>query len=483
MGKSCISHRRSLGSTSTSQYPRVEDNEPLSSYYQRALQIDLPCYIESFDGYLPHTQELSSKKQTSTYTEAKSRTTPCESQVPNHSDRCGENSLKIVAGNLPNGRRVEESGTIAGKDNWTSLPESQTENLVAGKILSQSNIVEQQSENATKVPSEIIEQLRRLKNIDDPETTQVAEKLLAFISKLPTWESSKPKHRRLPERRSLDLDISRNQNNANITGDPFGFYDDCGGPNASFVKMGDRKPAAQCNKSKLLGTKAAESEQGSILKDAEEIKDSHFDIIEFSKQQVIETDRKSLLISETLDQMPSLTVTLASSRRNSIKEDCTNDGCLTSQEDLALESITSKIDELDNKITKSTQKITNLRRQSLDLLADGHDSSDSDDEGGKNFSLLFLEKEIHRWQYQKNKLANEREKLVTKLQHKLVDNSSTPVSSPERSKDCPTRITEATELANTLLKSATFSESSTSSNPSSLEDNTKVVHGVKFKSS
>jgi len=473
MGKSCISHRRSNRSTSTGQYPNVEDNEPLSSYHEKTFQIDMPCYIVSFDGYQPHTEELSSKIQTSACTDVQPLTTPGERQVPNHYNRTWETSLKIDAGDLPTGRKVEESATIAADDNT----------IFAGKRDSESNIVDQQSEKQglqdTKVPSEIIDQLRRLKNTNDPETNQAAEKLLDFISKLPNLESSKPKQSRLPVRRSLDLDISRNENRTNITGKLFGSYDNCDRPKASFAKMVGRKPAAKYNTSKLLGTKATECEQGNILKDDEEMKDSNFDIIEFSKQQVIETDRKSLLISETLDRMQSLTVTLATSRRNSIKDDSTNDGCVTTEEDPALESLTSKIDELDKKIEKSMQKITRLRRQSLDLFADQHYSSCSDDEEGKNknLSLLFLEKEIHRWQDQKNKLADEREKLVTKLQSKLVDKiSSTPVNvSPKNNKDCPPRIfIEATEQANALLVPITFSGSSTLSNPSSLQDNRKV---------
>jgi len=469
---SCTSHKRSFQSNAAYQYNDEDDEQVSSSWHQRGLQIGLPCYLESSDGHQPSLPDTSPKKQTHTsrvFTkEVKSLANTCLSQLPNNLNRTGETSLKIDAGDLPKERTESGSTTIAADDNSSSLLEPRKEFVVASKIDLELNVVKQQPENlelhVTNIPREIYDQLRRLKNTDNPETKEVAEKLLDWITQLPSWEKSKQQRVASMMGRSLDLEIFTRENSANKIGELLGFNDDLDSFSMSTASVGEgAKLGAKYETLKSPATKPTGNAHDSMLKD-----DHHSELYELSKQQIIKTRRESMLLSETLNKMPSLRLSLTSNRRSIIEVGTPTVGSMSSEDNAALEVI----DDLDKKINKSMQKITALRRKSLNLLADGDDSDNSDDEKSKNISLLLLEKEIHRSQEQKNELLNEREKIIAELQSKLITSTSINYSA-KKSKDCPTMVNmDVTELANIAVNSES---PSIESNPCSSEDNSLIT--------
>jgi len=164
----------------------------------------------------------------------------------------------------------------------------------------------------------------------------------------------------------------------------------------------------------------------------EKMKYSDIDILEFSKEQLILNRLKSTKMFGFLENMPSLTQSLATTKRANVKEGSIL-GCdeilEELSEDIRMKSLISNIDELDVKICKSTQKLTELRRKSLNILTGGCYSG-AFDKRGKNISFVTLEQEIVRWQDHKKKLVEERNRFVTKL-HQVT---STPlIYSPTKS--------------------------------------------------
>jgi len=473
---SCTSHKRSFNSNSAYQYD--EDDEQLSSsWHQKGLQIGLPCYMESSDGHLPSLPDPSKTEQTNTsraFTkDVKSLSNKCANQFPQKHNRKEETSLIIDAVDVPKERTVQCSDTIAVDDNSTSLLESRQESVFTSKTDFELNAVKQQSENldlnVTSIPPGILDHFKRLKNTGSPETKEVAEKLLDWITNLPNWENSKQPQVTSIMSRSLDLDIFSKENSANKINEVFDFNDDSDSFSMNTDSAGCGKVLAQvqCETSKLLGTNHTGNAHESMLKD-----DHQVELFEFSKKQIIKTRRESILLSETLEKMPSLRTSLNNNQRSLMEESTTTDGCMSPQDNAALEVMTAEIDELDKKVNKSMQKITALRRQSLDLLADVDFSGNSDDEKCMNISLLLLEKEIHRWQDHKSKLMAEREKIIAKLQSELI--SSTPINfSPSKNKDYPSGVNmEVTELANITFNSESQSTASIRYSP---EDNFKIT--------
>jgi len=466
---SCTSHKRSFQSNSAYQYDE-DDDQMSSSWHQKGLQIGLPSYMESSE-HLPSLPDPPTAKQTNTSRasakDVKSLSSTCATQLPHKHDRSEETPSKIDAGDLPKARTVQGSDTIAVDDNSISVLESMKESVFASKIDPELNAVKQQSENlelhVTSIPPEILDHFTRLKNTGNPETKEVAEKLLDWIAKLPSWENSKQPRVENMISRSLDLDIFIKENDANEIGEVLGLNDESDSFSMNTDSEGGGRVPALYETSKFPGIEPTGNAHDSMPKD-----DHHVELFEFSKQQIIKTRRESMLLSETLEKMPSLKLSLNNSRTNNMEEGYITDECMSSEDNAALEVMTSEIDELDKKVNKSMQKITALRRQSLDLLADGDDSGNSDDEKCMNVSLLLLEKEIHRWQDHKGKLMDEREKIIAKLQSELI--TSTPINfSPRKNKDYPPGVNmEGTELANIAVNSES---PSTESNRCSTEDN------------
>jgi len=195
----------------------------------------------------------------------------------------------------------------------------------------------------------------------------------------------------------------------------------------------------------------------------EKMKNSDSDMLEFSKEQVILSRLKSTKMFGFLENMPSLTQSLAKTKRANLNE-CSIWGCNEIleelYEDIGLKSLISEIDELDVKICKSTQKLTELRRRSLNILTGGCYSG-AFDQSGKKFSFVSLEKEIIRWQDHKKKLVEERNRIITKL-HEII---STPlIYSPTKS-ELPrlgdtTKITELDfQIPSNSIRSNSITES------------------------
>lgn len=361
--------------------------------------------------------------------------TPFKFQLSPHNDRKWESWLKIDEEDLPRGRTSEGSLTITADNDSTSLPESIQERPKVSKIGSNPGLVKQLSPKkrfeATNLPPEILGQLRKLVSKGNPETKAAIEHILLCIKKVPTSQNNKPQRVRNMKSKSWDLNINAKENNVKLTRELVSHYDNRDLSMTSFVSA-ESEIIAQCDLFDLSETDTGENEptisgphdclgnlKTNILKNDEEMKGSHFDIVEFSKQQVIRSRRKSMVMTEALHNMPSI-AQLLESGKDSLQESSINDECVMSQKEIGLETIISKIDELEKKIDKSTQKITQFQRKSFDILTDGDDSGDRDEEG-KNLSFLFAEKEIQRWQDHKKKLVNERDELMTKLNNKLLD--------------------------------------------------------------
>jgi len=453
----CGSHIRSAQSApSVRKHPNVEYDTPAgrSSKGKESLRISLPYYIESSDGHLPFSPELTSMNKSTDVdfypnTDKKPLSTPCLYQSSLHNDRKLESSLNIDV-------------SVTMDDNWTSPADSAEECSSAGKI-DFLNPVEQQPQNlgfgVTNLPPEILEQLRKLVIADCPEAKDVAEQLLAWIAKLPTLENSMQLQVVKIMSSSLDLSICGKENNINITSELVFDNGACNWSSSSLASMECGQIVAQGHSLKLIGSDSGES---LILSDGEDLlcesigslkDDEKMDMFEFSKRQVIKSRRKSFAMSQFLEKLPSLSQSLASSKRASNKELSISDRYAISpedQEDSGLESMTSKIDELDRKISESTQKLTELRKKSLDLLTAGDDSGDSDDQG-KNASFFSVEREIGHFKKHKSKLVDERDQIIAKLHSRLIEQLSyTPLSTSLTESEI-THVRESMVVSNVKL--------------------------------
>jgi len=421
-------------------------------------------YIESNDRYFPSTLKLTRSNESTDvhFSPTKGKKTlsmskPHLCELPAHYDQIFESSMKIDADDLRIEKKKEDSGTVTFDDDSTSSGNSAEECPSGRRIETKPNPSYQQSQTygfpVTYLPPDIVDQVRIFGKMDNPETLAVAEKLLDLITKSPTLEShQKPKIAHMINK-SLDPNISNMENNLRITRMQKSNPNIYKWSNSSlFSEESEHIP--QCESFKLSGSETGESEIILGLSDDvsvtdetivsprgdEKMKDASIDVVEFSKRQVIRSRSKSIMISGYLENLPSLTESLAGNKRASLERFSIKGGSaiLPEEKDIDLKSLTSKIDELDIKITKSTQKLTELRESSLKLLMDWCESGDivqngkdedidqngkesDNDKIGKNISFVSVEREINHWQDHKNNLLDERNQIIVNLNRMVVD--------------------------------------------------------------
>lgn len=455
----CGSHIRAPQSAPTSRHPSDEIYKGMSLGTESSLQItfglppspELTSIDKGTDVHIsPSTTPPEDKKTLSV-----SKSYLCQ-MWPDDEQKL-ESSIKIDTEDLQTENKRSGSATVTVDDNWTSTPNSPAECTTGGKIETEGNTANpQQPENFgvefTSLPLGMVAQLRKLARSGNSESKAIAEELLEWISKRPPENRKQCPVRSLMSM-SLDLNICLKESNVNITSEPVG------GPklqiwssNSSYGSAeGETYVPCKGNLFKLSTDESWGSEiasepfsggeaggEGSTMKlnqpaDEKEKKmiRSHDEMIKISKMQFKRSRRKSKMMSDFLKEMPSLTQSLATSktmaasrRKHRSKRSSVQNETRGSQEDILLASMTSKIDMLDEKISESTVKLTELRRKSLDLLTDGGDS----DENGNHLAYLNVEREINRLQANKNKLVDERDQIVTELHSKLIDKiSSTPL--------------------------------------------------------
>jgi len=331
------------------------------------------------------------------------------------------------------------------------------------------------------LPPKMEEQLRNLLSTENPKVKGAAAKLLELLTKSPTVKNSQRRQLAHKLGRSLDQYTGVNENILELTGEPNSDPNFYGSSNSSPVSVESKQFQPQYDFSEVLGSKTVGSEtvlsfsdevSGSgetavTIEGDEKIKSSDIDLVEFSKRQEIRSRRKSLQMAEYLENMPSLSQSLAKTRGASLKESNSRScyDIFHDKKDIGLESISSRIDELDVKIGESTQKLTELRRRSLDLLTSGGDSG-AFDWNSKKLSFVSGEQEINRWQAHKNKLVDERYQITVKLHSKLWDkiNASPLTYSPTKSEflnmtDTSPVTASDTEMTSSRMRSDSITES------------------------
>jgi len=370
-----------------------------------------------------------------------------------------ESSINIDTEDLPTENKRELSATVNVDDNYTSPHTSPEERTPAGKIEPEGDTVNpQQPQNlgyeVANLPLRMVAQLRKLASTGNPESKAIAEELLEWMSKRPSSENKKQCPVGSLMSMSLDLNICVKESNVNIISEAAGEPDiQIWSSNSSYDSGDCGTVEAQSNHSKssgdvfgngVLASPPFFSGEDSMIRLSQvvdetekKIEISHKEMIEISKRQFNRSRRKSNMMSEVLMQMPSLSQSLARSnnlgaslRKSRATRSRLHNGTFQDdQEDISL-AMTSEIDKLDRKISESMVKITELRRKSLDLLTDGGDPGDKD-ENGENLSFIAVEKEINLLQEHKNKLVKEREQFVTELHSKLIDRfASAPLITP-----------------------------------------------------
>jgi len=429
-------------------------------------------YIQSNLRYPPLTPQLATMNDsTDVYfsptagkkTLSMSKPSLCE--LPAHCDQKFESSTKINAEDISMENNTEDSVTVTLDDNSTSSGNSAEECPSAGRIEAKLNHFYQQSQTigdpVTYLPPDIVVLVRIIGKMDNPEIRAVAEKLLDLITKWPTVENhQKPKVTHMIGK-SLDLKSCNIENNVKMARKQKGDPNICKWCSRSLFSVeGGQIP--QCESFKLSGSETGEidivlsvSDNVSVTDETivsprgdEKMWDSSMDMVEFSKRQVRRSRSKSMMISGYLENLPSLSLSLASNKSESLETFGTKGSYAILpkyKKDIDLKSLTSKIDEFDIKITKSTQKLTELRGRSLKQLLDWSDARDSvqngkdedidqygkdseNDEIGRDISFVSVEREINQWQDHKNNLVNERNQLITNLNRMLVDQISSSSS-------------------------------------------------------
>jgi len=417
----CSSHKR------LARPARVHPLEMTSPPQKiKGLRISMPTYIESNDTRKPKTKpELTSINKITD-----EHFSPYPVKQPSASHLLSPHDIQKGESSSTERKRESSVTRTTFDDNSTSPPEdSQEECSPPGR-----QQLQRVGYDVTNLPSELWEQLTNLANSDDPGAKAAAEQLLNWITNLPAPDDSKQSQEvaDIVSSRSSDMLMRVKDNHVNITNKQEGDTDDPKWTNLELVTVESEPIVAQSDPLKPSRLDSGKSEpilstifSGETLETPKDDEKGNIDIVEFSKRQLDRSRRKSLMMSKVLGKMPTLSQSLANSKRSSsfsgkLPSLTRNGSAMLPEADTGFENMTSKIDDLDKKISESTQKITELRRKSFGLLTDGHNSDDSDDEG-KNRSFLIVEKEINQWQTQKNKLVDERDKIVTEMQSKIID--------------------------------------------------------------
>jgi len=477
----CGSHNRAKSSLTTFKHPLVEYRATSESSSKEIGSLPKRfAYIKGSDEYLPSTPELTSVNQSTdlhfsptTKDKHLSISKRCLFELPPRDDQIRECSIKLVAGNFP----IKGSVKITLDGSSTSSEDSAKECSSVGCVETELITANEQSIGfgfeVPSLPPEIGEQLRKFLRADNPEVKAAAEKLLELVTKLPTLDNSQRRQLAQMLRRSVSQNICGNENIVEIEGEQADDPDFNGSSNSSSFSVESKQVLSyddlcQLSRSKTVGSKTVSddvSDSGdntASFEDDEKIentKSSDIGLVEFSKQQANRSRRKSMQMSDFLENMPSLTQFLAETRGGNLNES-SNKGLQDQMENIDLGSISSKIDELDVNIGTSSQKITELRRRSLDLLT-GVGDSRAYDWNGKKLSFVSGEKEIIRWQDHKNKLIDERNQIVVELHSKLFDKMTTTplIYSPTKSvfpheRDTGFGIASNTEMPRDRMKSS-----------------------------
>jgi len=478
----CGSHIRTKATHFTSKHPYVAYRKPETPWVANdSIQI-IFSRISDSDELVPSTPELTNvnkitdlqffptkKQPLSTSKVCLFELSPCDFQI------CGS-STKFVAKNVSIGKEKEDSVKIALDDSSTFSNNSAKECSLVGQVETEPYLANQQSQvigfDATSLPPEIGEYLRNLVNTDNPEVKAVAAKLIGFITNLSTLENSQGRQVVHMLSRSLSQNICSKENIVDITGEPAdpkiyhlsnrtstSAESEQVLPHCGFFELLDSKSVGSDTVLSVSDSFCGSGETTVCLEGDEKIEKStspDIDMVEFSKRQVMRSHRESMQMSEILVNMPSLTQSLAKTKKASQKDSCMkncDDIFQNDWEDLGLDAISTRIDELDVEISKSTQKLTELRGRSLDLLI-GEGDSGAYHSNGKKLSFVSGEQEIIRWQDHKNKLVDERNQIVLKLHSKLCDkiNTTPLIYSPTKSGFSHIRDTSLATATDTEMK-------------------------------
>jgi len=446
-------------------------------------------YIEGIEEYPSSTSQFTFTKNTGVHfsptsdKNALSLSKFCINELTPQDEHIRESSLKFAAENWPMKKKREGSLTNTLEDKSTSTENSAEECSSVRKIEMELYPANRQSHilgfEFTDLFPEVDEQLMISAKTDNPEVKADASKIFDLVTDFPKLKGSNKLQLAQTWNKSQDQNICDKKNILGIPcelgGDPKFYY-----PFDSWPASGDGEQTLPKGDFELSGFDTGASEiirgvsdnvRGSgetiwslrSFEYREKMKTSDIDMFELSQEQLILNRLKSTKMFGFLENMPSLTQSLATTSRANLKESSIW-GCDKILEELwedsGLKSLISKIDELDVKICKSTQKLTELRRRSLSILTDGCYSG-SFDLSGKKISFVSAEKEIIRWQDHKKKLVEERNRIITML-HKIT---STPIIySPKKSEFSrlgdTTKITERDiEIPSNFIRSNSITES------------------------
>lgn len=302
-----------------------------------------------------------------------------------------ESSIEVHAGYFPAiGKKREGTVKISLESN--SPAENWAEESTSfEKMSTELNPGNQQSHidlSVTNLPLEIVDQLGKLMNTDSSVGKLVVEKLVEWITELPTSEK-------------------------NIVGesetDPYAWHRSNG---CRFSTENEEIVIGSSISSRSSDDVSGESDTLASLKNDEfdeKIKVPHIGIVELSRQKEKRRRSLSTQYSEPRRKMSPLI------------NDSSSTGWWASFDEDQKEL--TEIDIIDNKISQSTQKLSKLRKMSLNLLTDVDYSTDRE-QSRKCISYISIEKDINRWQNRKKKLIEEREQIITRFNSKLIQQIS-----------------------------------------------------------
>jgi len=149
----------------------------------------------------------------------------------------------------------------------------------------------------------------------------------------------------------------------------------------------------------------------------EKMQGSHVDMLQLSRQQLSRSRNESMMISESLDNLTTLSKSFAKNCEE-MQKDSTTDRWPIYQYN---QKDHTEIDRLDAEISQTSNKLSELRRVSVQLLlTDVGETTDSDD----SEKYISTEKDISRLDKHKKKLIDERQQIITKLNSKLIQRLS-----------------------------------------------------------